>query len=494
MPRSGRPDIIPFLIFSAAQLFYIYTLAPGLLWGDSANFQRLAFTLDFQSEYAYAEHRLWVFLAHPFAYGEPQQAAYRVNLFTSVWAAIGVAFVFALLRHVTRSGGAALTGSAALLVSHSFWLNAVRAEVYSLNLACLAAALFCFFHPRAGRAHYLLGGGALALGVINHAMMLIPSVVLIVWLSFRCHHRRLARVELISALVGFLLPCLASRLLPLRGTGSIDMVPFHYIPRPDVAIREGVKLIFYCGLQFPGPALLLAMSGVSDWRRYRSLSVCLAAICLLNVGLILNQDLADKYVFYMFIYFAGAIWVGLGTPIATEWMDRRCRIPRRVCAGFLGAGVLFAPIAIYHEAPFLLPRLSVTADRLGIREIPGRPALRFFLDPVSRNYDGAFRYANAVFEQLPSHALLIADYTVAQPLLYEKQLDGRRTDVQVAVVAAEDQVEFVRGLAWNGPLFLALTEPYYDIEGLRREYEIRPEGLIYRLWPKAHAYVSAGTP
>jgi len=54
MPRSGRPDIIPFLIFSAAQLFYIYTLAPGLLWGDSANFQRLAFTLDFQSEYAYA--------------------------------------------------------------------------------------------------------------------------------------------------------------------------------------------------------------------------------------------------------------------------------------------------------------------------------------------------------------------------------------------------------------------------------------------------------
>jgi len=131
----------------------------------------------------------------------------------------------------------------------------------------------------------------------------------------------------------------------------------------------------------------------------------------------------------------------------------------------------------------LLPKLGVTGQMLGLREIPGRPALRYFMWPSLRGYRGAEEFAHAALSDLPSGATLIADYTVAQPLIYAQVIDGLRSDVRVVVAAEEDQVDLALERSQQGTVFLALTEPYYDVVGLEKHFYIVPDGTVYRLVP-----------
>jgi len=128
-----RPLWGPLLAYAVAQAFFLYTIAPTLLWGDDAKFQWMAYLRDTRAGAAY-DHRFWVILAHPFTRLPVGDVAFRATLWTSIWAAVAVALVYAVLRRLTSSGWAAAVGAATLMVSHTFWTHAVRAEVYSLVL------------------------------------------------------------------------------------------------------------------------------------------------------------------------------------------------------------------------------------------------------------------------------------------------------------------------------------------------------------------------
>jgi hypothetical protein len=209
----------------------------------------------------------------------------------------------------------------------------------------------------------------------------------------------------------------------------------------------------------------------------------LLLILLANVASVVKFTMRDTYVFYMLAYFVCAFWIGLGWKPAIGWLSRLTKLgPGRVRAGLLAA-LIALPVLTYSLAPTVLRKAGMRGGSLNIREIDQRPALRFFLFPPKTNHFGARRFAEAALDQLPPNAVIIADHTLLQPMLYLQVVERRRQDVEVVELYEEEQVGFALSESLNGRVFLAETEPYYDIEGLSEHFEIVAEGIIYRLDP-----------
>lgn len=101
-----RRGLLAFSVFVTALLFYVATLAPGLLWGggDFSTFQTRVYTGEIEA--TNFGHPLWVILARPFTWLPIRDIAYRVNLVSAVFAALTIVIVFYTARDLTRSIGA----------------------------------------------------------------------------------------------------------------------------------------------------------------------------------------------------------------------------------------------------------------------------------------------------------------------------------------------------------------------------------------------------
>src|SRR5688572_25332973 len=118
---------------------YASTLLPGVDLGDTGGFQAAILWPETSAREAYP---LYHALAGPFVRAvSSNNPARGLNLFSAVsgGAAVGLlAFV------VTRIAGSALAGLVAagfMIVSWTFWTQAVIAEVYTLHLALVGACL-----------------------------------------------------------------------------------------------------------------------------------------------------------------------------------------------------------------------------------------------------------------------------------------------------------------------------------------------------------------
>jgi hypothetical protein len=132
-----------------ALVLYLRTLAPGLLFGDSAEFQMAAWLGSFVHPTGYPLYLLLGYIwTHLLPAGDP---AWRMNLFSAVWGAVAVGIVYLLASRMValcwRPGErpllaarlAALFAAFGVAVTPTFWGQAVIAEVYTLNAAFVAA-------------------------------------------------------------------------------------------------------------------------------------------------------------------------------------------------------------------------------------------------------------------------------------------------------------------------------------------------------------------
>ena len=176
--RSGSERGAPrasLLVFAAALVLYVATLAPGLLWGggDFARFQTWAYLGHIEGKIDIFAHPLWVYAAHPFIWLPIHDPAWRANFASAVFAAIALVFVYLSAGFLTRSQPAALLATAALAVSHTFWIYAVMPKVYSLNALLLAVCIYLLLRWRASaNATWLAAFGFLyGLSLLNHLVM-----------------------------------------------------------------------------------------------------------------------------------------------------------------------------------------------------------------------------------------------------------------------------------------------------------------------------------
>lgn len=196
-------DLLLTLAISVLTLaLYLRTLAPGLLGGDSGEFQFAAWLGGFAHPTGYPLYLLggWLW-THLLPLGDP---AWRMNAFSAVWGALAVGLLYLLARQVVGVVARdyrpmlavrlpALIAAATFAVSPTFWSQAVVAEVYTLNVALALAFLLALIRWAAtGRARWLDGAAfLLGLSLAHHrtTILWMPAIALFVWLTVRSERR-----------------------------------------------------------------------------------------------------------------------------------------------------------------------------------------------------------------------------------------------------------------------------------------------------------------
>lgn len=490
-PFTWRMIVLPLVLFAAVLLFYVFTLAPTVLWGDDAYFQRTAFEGTLRADGG--GHWLWLRAARLFIRLPWGDVAYRVNLLSAVAAVSAIVLVYAGGRALGLGPLGAVMAAISLAVSHTFWAHAVRAEVYSLFMLLMALQLWLWLSWRAERAWPVLAATFLfGTTLLGHqmALLLLPALGFLLWKRRGWLNEHQWLLLLFFFIVG-LLPFFAvvkwqmgdaslATALRLYFTHSGDdysraMFDFSLSSLPRDAIVWGGLL----GLQFVGGAGLLGLWGWIDvWRKDRS-TPWLAMTILYATGVLFafSYRVNDQYVFYLPSYLAFALFVGRGWQVASETWPR---INRWMFKALIVVLLVVVPILTYSGTVRLL--VAADANPMNVRELPGREPNRFFLWPAKNGYFGAADYGRNALETLPLNSILLTDYTPMETILYYRSVGGLRPDIRVKYVApGQDLAPVVAQFPPESDIFLAGNDPdYYNLSSLPKA-TLQPDGVVYHL-------------
>lgn len=159
---------------------YTRTLLPGVDLGDTGGFQAGVLWREPTPRRAYP---LYFALAAPFTQAlSAANPARGLNLFSAVCAGVATGLLTFLVGRLTRFTLAGVVAGLLLAFSHTFWTQAVIAEVYSLHLALVAMSLIALYvwsqRPTTIRLAIFFAVYALAFG--NHLstiLLLVPCTV-----------------------------------------------------------------------------------------------------------------------------------------------------------------------------------------------------------------------------------------------------------------------------------------------------------------------------
>lgn len=204
-PLTRHDIILATVIFFASLVLYIRTLAPGLLYGDSAEFQTLAIAFGITHPNGYP---VFVLLMRLFTALLPiGDLAWRVNLFSAVCGSLTAVFVYLIVRILAGSRFGAIAGSIILIINPIFWWNSILIEVYvPAAMFVTAVILLTLLWKQTDNPRYLgFAGliGGLGLGLHGTVPVLAPAVLVYLALNARTKKAWLAAIG--GACLGFLL-------------------------------------------------------------------------------------------------------------------------------------------------------------------------------------------------------------------------------------------------------------------------------------------------
>ncbi len=474
-------------------VFYVITLAPTVLWGDGAHFQRTASqgVLDADG----GGRLVWFQAARLFLHlpwGEP---AWRVNLLSAAAGALTVLCIVAAARQAGVSRAAAAVAGLALAVSHTFWIHAVRAEIYTVFLALMALELWLWFRWRP-ESWLSVAAAVLLLGplVLAHQMtvLLLPAFAYLLWrrrtwLTPRQWVALFAALAISAGLAAIAL----QRQVGASTWGDSLVIYFTRFGRDftpalfDFSLanfpRDAATFLAFFVLQFIGLSLVLIWVGAKHWLRSRRAGeeawIALAVLYLTDLLFAFSYRVNDQYVFYLPGYLVCVLFSGRGwDALATSWRPMQQRFLRFALLALL----VVTPISAYAAASQLFAALEL--NPLGIRQLPYREPNRYFLWPATQRDDGAAQFARAALRAIPPGSLLIADYTPFEPLAYVQSVEALGAGVRLVQVQPEDDLgALIDRLGAGGEVFLADNNPrYYRLESLPGVV-IEPFDVIYRL-------------
>ena len=250
------PDgVVAAVLALISGIVYVMTLAPGVVAGNSGEYQYTSYILSITHSTGYP---LYTLLGKLFTFVPVGSIAYRMNLLSAVAAAIAVALIYLIVRQLIRSQ--VFSAAAALIFAFgaSFWGAALIAEVHTLNAAFVALDIWLLLRWQTTRqrtagltvAWKELRWFALAYGLsLTHhrlSLLLAPAFVLFIVLTLAARSRdsmtpaeprsessRAGWLEAVLTLLCLLLPLLLYAYIPLRGQ--------YYLGESDPAVTEVYK-------------------------------------------------------------------------------------------------------------------------------------------------------------------------------------------------------------------------------------------------------------
>ena len=433
--RGIRPEWLWLAAAAASLALYAATLAPGLVWQDSGDYQLAAARLDLSRPGdAVRVHPWFIVLAWALGRLGPWNFAYAANLASAVGTALASANVVLLIRLVTGRVWPAVLGGITFGVGHTVWAHAVMAETYGWAAAFVSAECLCAWAWLA-RAQarwlvllFLVNGAA----VSNHLMASLSLAVFGIWVLSECLRGR-ARYWVLPASAG----CWVAGGTLYWIVLGMEYVRTHSLPAVlrSATVGEWSSNIFnlsdlpvllgrsalYVGLNYPTPLALAMFVGLWVlWRRreaFGRLMVILAAVYFVWAA---RYKVADQYAFFIPFYVVGSVLIGAGIGILRPRLTG--------VRGCVLLGLALLPIGVYAVLPAAAQKAGFTFFE---RTLPHRDPYTYFLEPWRMGDHGACRFAEAVFEVLPPGAVLFTDSTPAPPLLWLQEIEGRRPDVQI---------------------------------------------------------------
>jgi len=206
---SSLNGLLALVLGLGSFVLYLITLAPTVLFADAGEFQFVPYILGIAHPTGYPLYLLlgWAW-SHLLPLGD---VAYRMNLFSAVWAALAVGLSYPVARQLIRRGApdlhphvarlAATTATTTFAVGETLWSQAVIAEVYSFNAFFVTLVLWLLFRlaetpkhspPTPGRISPLARRSLIlafvyGLSLTHHPTMLLlsPGVLAFLWLTHR---------------------------------------------------------------------------------------------------------------------------------------------------------------------------------------------------------------------------------------------------------------------------------------------------------------------
>jgi hypothetical protein len=479
-PQLDRADYVLALAVGVAALAaYVRTLAPDVLYSDSAEFQTLAYTLGMTHSTGYP---VYLLLARVLGFLPLGSLAWRVNLLSATSAAVSVSAVYLLARHVTRSRTGALLGSIALGLSYTFWSQAIIAEVYTPGLAFLSVIVLLLWRWQSSptrrrwhRAHVeqginrgllvapLLTG--LSLGVHAFVPLIAPAaVIFVIWnLWSRRASRAQWRRSLIAACVGlvlgvsiFLLTYLALDLnnppssfyqVALQSSRSTWGLQASDLDSPMERLWTTATGVQWQDAMFPGGddfiwealaiyvdrllaheftlwMLLCAVLGLMVMERTAPQLFGFVLTALVTMlYFILHYDPPDKYIFYLPTYIFIALAIGAGAGFLLERTGRNPLARRGRWRWVLQVPVVVVLLMIIVK-PYAPPRwraLQAGAATFVQEE---------YVYPLY-NLEEPRQTANWQLKNLPDDAVLIVGWRALYAMYFLAHVEGQRPNVLI---------------------------------------------------------------
>jgi len=494
---------------------YTRTLAPDVLYGDSAEFQTLAYTLGTTHSTGYP---VYLLLARLVGFLPLRTPAWRISLFSALGAAVAVVGTYLAINRLAVSRIGAVLGSAALALSYTFWSQAVIAEVYTPAAACYIVCILLLWDWQAGgvqrREALFLATLLMGLGLGIHASvgLLIPVagafILFTLWQeSYRPRDRWQAiGIAAGGGLLGIVVFVLAFVLIdrhdPASSFINVALIPSRSIwdlsaqelARPEIRLWATVT-----GLQWRDATFSGGIAGMMDaLGRYgaRLLAIEFSPLTLLcaaigfplavrvhrergwfllgtfSVGLIIvaNYHPGDWYVFFLPTHLLIAVAAGVGIARGATWWKSKAWPQHQHLRTSICVILLIGAIACIL-GPFLPTRID--ALRAGITSFSRETYVFPVEDPTEPR-----RVATAILEPIPDGALLVLDWRALYSVAYVAYVEGLRPHISVLEaaphgsdgrVAASLLLTIDEALAGGRPVFVDIARDQY-----RLRYQLSP--------------------
>jgi hypothetical protein len=500
---ASHSTFIGIAVFLFSFAFYVFTLAPTVIWGDNASYALSAVKMNLGI--SADSHPLFIILAHFFNY-LPFEPAYSLNLLSAVTSSLAVLVVYLVVLEITGSTLAALIGAISLCVSHAFWLHAVIGRIYGLNaffVLVLVLILLKWREEHTNNRFLYLAAFLFGLGLSNHLIMAF-TIIGILFFIVAINYRVFLSLRVLLTGVGcflagssilaylFILKLVAGRpvtsMMDVATGGGLKKAMLEISPKIFRDIFMYFSYLFY---QFPVIGFSLIFIGIfALFRKDRIVAIFLLLLIGVNAFFFLSFgpgiERTTKYTFYISDYAVFSILIGCGFFTFMNYVKNKGYSLTKIFSIGM-ALIIILPLFLYNITPYASKSLGI--DLLHARTIPYRDNETYFLNPNKRGYTGAARFAEEAFETASFGSIIIADHTPHTVLRYFQQIKGIRNDV--SVLNSGDNREnatqkVVSKYYGKRDIYLAgIEKGYYRIGRLKDEYDFVPEGVLYRVVKKS---------
>ena len=488
--------LIALFCFIGSLFLFVRTLTPGLLPGDSGEFQTLAYLLGHTHPTGYPVYLVLAKMANFLPIGD---VAYRVNLFSAIMGALAVATVYLGGRLLTKYRMLAFIGAAVFTLSPTFWSQAVIAEIYTAGAAFLAIILLLLLlWDREDRTWMLFVAGllgGLSLGVHMSVALLAPAVLLFLLLHWN-RGAKMWKPALIGAMSGVILTIFIFWLIDLNNPtanyfnsivepsrsawglgaddidGTLERLFYGWSARQfrsfmfaDVASVMRIQAgNFWTNLpnELSWIFVLFAAAGIISLliQRWR-VGVLLASALGLQLLFFFNYEIWDLYVFYipsyvlltlLVIFGMGAIVDAITKVLGKSLADRQIK--------WVNFGLVVG-VALFILVFALWPVFQPQKDAVIAGDVP------FEFDEYPVYDDNLQDFSVTVVVNMPENAILFTDWDSVWPYYYAAHILEERQDLTfVETYPADDMngvaysvVDYVGKNIESHPIFFEEREP-----------------------------------